>query len=327
MPAPPLAEDWDVIIVGAGPAGLSAALILGRCRRRVLICDRGTPRSWASHAMHAYLSRDGIPPDAFRSEAHRELARYSAVSFRADAVVSAERAPGPRFKVLFESGETASGRKLLLATGVMDELPELAGIEDFFGVSVFSCPYCDGWEVSDAPVAVYGKGSRGFEMARAMTAWTKDILLCTDGPARLAREQRRGLAANDVVLNEVPIVRLEGEGGQLSGVRFADGSVVARKALFFDTPCHPQSQLATALGCAVTASGAIRCGRYEASSVPGVFVAGNILKNVQLSVVAAGEGAQAAFGINRALTREDFDRRAGVLQPLDHPGPDSANVS
>jgi thioredoxin reductase len=314
-------SDWDVIIVGAGPAGLSAALILGRCRRRVLICDRGTPRSWASHAMHGYVSRDGIPPEEFRREAHEELARYSSVSFRAEAVVTAQRMPGPRFKVLLEGGESASARKLLLATGVMDELPQLPGLERYFGVSIFSCPYCDGWEMRDLPIAVYGRGSRGFEMARAMTAWTQNILLCTNGPARLTPSQRAALSANDVAIDDGRIEALEGEGGQLAAIRFAGGRVTERRALFFDTPCHPQSELASALGCEMTASGAIRCGRYEASTIPGVFIAGNILKNVQLSIVAAGEGAQAAFGINRALTREDFDRRAGALQPLDHPGP------
>jgi len=317
----PVGDHWDVIIVGAGPAGLSAALILGRCRRRVLICDRGTPRSWASHAMHGFVSRDGIPPDLFRTEVHQELARYSSVRFLADEVVSAQRAPGPRFKVLFKSGEVASGRKLLLATGVMDELPELPGVERYFGVSVFSCPYCDGWELRGAPVAVYGRGARGFEMARALTAWTEDILLCTDGPARFTASQRHALTANDIKVDESRIVALDGADGELRSIRFADGTVVACKALFFDMPCHPQSQLASTLGCELTSSGGIRCGRYEASTVQGVFIAGNILKNVQLSIVAAGEGAQAAFGINRALTREDFDRRAGVAEPLDHPGP------
>jgi thioredoxin reductase len=314
-------SDWEVVIAGAGPAGLSAALILGRCCRRVLICDRGTPRSWASHAMHGYLSRNGIHPAEFRELAHAELASYPTVVFREDCITRAERRPDGGFAVKLESGEQAVARKLLLATGMMDELPALPDVETYFGISVFPCPYCDGWEQRDAPVAVYGHGRRAFEMARSMTAWTRDILLCTDGPAHLGRAQREALAANGIEIEQGRIVRLEGQDGKLSCITFANGHRAARSALFFDTPCHPQSQLARDLGCQFTSNGGIRCGQYEATSVPGVFVAGNILKDVQLSIVAAAEGARAAFGINRALTREAFDRKTGATRPLDHPGP------
>jgi thioredoxin reductase len=313
---------WDVVIVGAGPAGLSAALILGRCCRRVLICDRGTPRSWASHAMHAFVSRDGIPPDDFRSIAREELKRYPTVTIRDEAVVGAHRTPANHFAMLLESGEEMHARKLLLATGVMDELPPIPGVEEYFGTSVFPCPYCDGWEMRNAPVAVFGRGKRGFELTRSMTAWSRDILLCTHGAAGLSRAELKDLAVNGTRVEPTPIARLEGADGRLERIVFADGRSVERRALFFNLPCHAQSELARALGCQFTSSGAIRCGQYEASSVPGVFVAGNILKDVQLSIVAAAEGARAAFGINRALTREDFAARSGEPAALDHPGPE-----
>jgi len=311
---------WEVVIVGAGPAGLSAALILGRCCRRVLVCDRGTPRSWASHAMHAYLSRDGIPPAEFRDIALSELKRYPTVSVRDEAVVSVERTARNGFAVGLENGDAVETRKLLLATGVLDELPPLPDVEQYFGISVFPCPYCDGWEYRGAPIAVFGEGKRGFEMARAMTAWTRDIVLCTHGVA-LPDARRSALEANGVVVENSKILRLEGQGGQLERIHFEGGRSVARTALFFDLPCHSQSRLAQTLGCQFTPTGGVRCGRYEATSVPGVFVAGNILRDVQLSIVAAAEGARAAFGINRALTREDFARRASGTVEIDHPGP------
>lgn len=311
---------WEVVVVGAGPAGLSAALILGRCCRRVLVCDRGTPRSWASHAMHAYLSRDGIAPADFRDIALAELKRYPTVRLCSDAVVSVERATQDRFAVGLESGEVVETRKLLLATGVLDELPPLPDVEEYFGISVFECPYCDGWECRGAPIAVFGEGKRGFEMARAMTAWTRDIVLCTHGMP-LSDARRSALEANGVIVENAKILRLEGVAGQLERIHFEDGRSVARSALFFDLPCHSQSRLAQTLGCQFTSSGGVRCGRYEATSVPGVFVAGNILRDVQLSIVAAAEGARAAFGINRALTREDFARRASGTVQIDHPGP------
>jgi thioredoxin reductase len=311
---------WDVVIVGAGPAGLSAALILGRCCRRVLICDRGTPRSWASHAMHAYLSRDGIPPAEFREIALAELERYTNVTMRDDSVTAAERLPEGGFAVRFESGDRVPCRKLLLATGVLDELPPIPDIEDYFGVSVFPCPYCDGWECRDKPIAVFGEGKRGFEMARAMTAWSSDLLLCTHGRPP-SRAQQAALAANGIRVETTRILHLEGTDGRLERIHFEDGRRIERSALFFDTPSHSQSHLAASLGCQFSSSGGVRCGRYEATSVPGVFVAGNILRDVQLSIVAAAEGARAAFGINRALTREDFAWRASGTVHVDHPGP------
>jgi thioredoxin reductase len=313
-------SDWDVIVVGAGPAGASAALILGRCCRRVLICDRGTPRSWASHAMHGFLSRDGVDPALFREQVRSELARYSTVEFRQQEVLSARHNSDSSFTATLADGQQETACKLLLATGVSDELPSIPNIADFFGTSVFPCPYCDGWERRGDSVAVFGRGRRAFDMARAMTAWTRDILVCTDGPSGLSHSQRDELARNAIRVETSKITSLSGTGGQLERIHFQDGRATERHALFFDTPSRPQSNLAEELGCELTASGSIRCGQYEASSVPGVFVAGNILKDVQLSIVAAAEGARAAFGINRALTREDFTRRAGGGDVLEHPG-------
>jgi thioredoxin reductase len=306
--------EWDVIIVGAGPAGLSAALILGRCCRRVLICDRGTPRSWASKAVHGFLTQDGIPPAEFLQTALRELESYPSVSYQCVEVEQVSRS-GTGFVVGL--GERLGyARKLLIATGLMDRLPRVQGLKELFGTSVFQCPYCDAWEFRNKPVAIFGQRSRGLEMARALTAWTKDILLCTDGPSGYGSQQLHELASNDIRLVEKRISRLALVDGKLSSLIFDDGSLIEREALFFDTPSDGQSSLARQLGCLFSRSGGVLCGKYEATSVPGVYVAGNIIRNVQLSIVAAAEGAQAAFGINRALTREDFERRASGKQKI-----------
>jgi thioredoxin reductase len=310
---------WDVLIAGAGPAGLSAALVLGRARRKVLLCDTGTPRSWAAREMHSFLTRDGIPPAEFRQLAHTELAHYPSVVFRAAEVTTASRAADGYFIVTIGKRRTVRARKLLIATGVFDHLPKLAGIEEFFGTSVFQCPYCDGWETRDAPIAVYGKRRRGFEMARAMTAWSDNIVLCTDGAAMLSVTEGTCLQRNGIAVMEQRIERLEGTRGKLRQIVFRDGTRLERSALFFDTPCSGQSKLAQALGCQFSRHGGIKCGQYEATSVPGVFAAGNIIKDVQLVIVAAAEGTRAAFGINRALTREDFDRRATGSRRIQHP--------
>ena len=310
---------WDVVIAGAGPAGLSAALVLGRARRKVLLCDTGTPRSWASKEMHGFLTRDGVPPAEFRRLAHKELTRYPGVVFRAAEVTAASRSANGHFTVTIGKGRSVRSRKLLIATGVFDHLPTLEGIDRFFGTSVFQCPYCDGWEMRDAPIAVYGKRRRGFEMARAMTAWSSNIVLCTDGAAMLSATERTHLQRNGIPLIEERIERLEGTRGKLRQIVFRSGRRLKRSALFFDTPCSSQSKLAEALGCQFARHGGIKCGQYEATSVPGVFVAGNIIKDVQLAIVAAAEGTRAAFGINRALTREDFERRATGSRRIQHP--------
>ncbi len=312
-------NPWDVVIAGAGPAGLSAALVLGRARRRVLLCDTGTPRSWASKEMHGFLTRDGIAPAQFRRLAHRELSRYPGVVFRAAEVTAATPTADGHFEVTIGEQRRVRTRKLLIATGVFDHVPPLEGIEHFFGTSVFTCPYCDGWEVRDAPIAVYGKRRRGFEMARAMTAWSSDIVLCPDGAAMLSDTEKSHLQRNGIPIIEEPIVRLEGAHGQLREIVFRSGRRLERSAMFFDTPSSSQSRLAESVGCQFARHGGVKCGQHEATSVPGVFVAGNIIKDVQLVIVAAAEGTRAAFGINRALTREDFERRATGLRRIQHP--------
>jgi thioredoxin reductase len=274
----------------------------------VLLCDRGTPRSWASKAIYGFLTRDGIDPRQFRTIAQRELRRYPTIEYISTEVTRAAKLADGSFSIQL-GGRQVRCRKVLIATGLMDQLPPIEGIERFFGTSVFQCPYCDGWELRGKPVAVYGKGSRGLEMARAMTAWSDDIVLCTHGPSRLSRSDRLALSRHDIPVYEQPIVRLAGTRGRLEALEFAGGAALARVALFFDTRCIPQSHLAESLGCQFNARGGIRCGQYEATNVPGVFAAGNVTKDVQLSIVAAAEGARAAFGINRSLTREDYHRQ------------------
>jgi thioredoxin reductase len=244
--------------------------------------------------------------------------RYPLVEF-APVAVRTVRRDETGFVATLAPNRRVRTRKILIATGLFDQIPRLPGIDALFGHSVFQCPYCDGWEMRDRKVAVYGRGQRGFQMARAMTAWARDIVLLTDGRAALSQTQRTQLRRNGIEIDSARIGRLVGARGQLSAVEFRDGRRLAREVLFFDTPSRPQSDLARSLGCRFARHGAVLCGQYEATSVPGVFVAGNIIRDVQLSIVAAAEGARAAFGINRALTREDFERRATGRRRVAHP--------
>ena len=296
----------DVVIVGGGPAGLSAALILGRSCRAVLVCDTGHPRNYASRAMHGYLSRDGMPPSEFLAAARRDLARYPSVELREIAVTAAECGPDGRFAVTLASGECIRTRKLLVATGVVDLLPEIDGFRELYGRSVFHCPYCDGWEVRRSPIAIYGKGTRGYGLSLELTAWSRDLVLCTDGPSEIEEDQRARLERNGITLREERVARLEGDDGMLEHVVFASGERLPRRALFFTTGQTQQSDLSVHLGCEINDKGTVRTGKYETTHLPGLYVAGDASRAGQWVVVAASEGAEAAFAINSDLIKEDL---------------------
>jgi thioredoxin reductase len=296
--------DFDVIIVGAGPAGLSAALVLGRCRRRVLLLDTDKPRNWASHALHAFLSRDGINPQELRRIGREQLRQYDNVKLVMKEARRA-RCVANGFEVTVAGGRHVRCRKLLLATGVVDDLPPLDGLEALYGRSVFHCPYCDGWESRDKRLAAYCRGPNGVGLAIELKVWSRDIVLCTDG-VRLDHAHIERLQEHRVRWCHQRIARLEGTRGQLRRVVFADGSAIDRSVMFFSTPQRQASDLAAQLGCRFTRKGAVRTGEYEASDIPGVYVAGDASKLVQLAIVAAAEGAQAAFAINTDLIKEDL---------------------
>src|SRR5690606_22117358 len=206
-------RHYDVIGVGGGAAGLSAALLLGRSRRNVLVCDEGKPRNRASDALHGYLSRDGMSSAQLLSTAREELRRYPSVELLNDTVVDISRR-SDHFEVSLSSGGSATGRKILLATGVADELPEIEGIERFYGKSVHHCPYCYGWEHRDDPIAVYGGGEKGAKLALMMKLWSDDIVLCTDGRERPSNETFRQLTRNGIAVRADKIGQLDGTGTQ-----------------------------------------------------------------------------------------------------------------
>ncbi len=297
--------SYDCLIVGAGPAGLSGALMLGRCRRSVLVCDAGAPRNARSSGLHGYLTRDGIDPAEFLEIARDEVRRYPSVEFHRGRIVDARRT-SDGFTVMCEGGLQFTSRKLLLATGVVDELPDLEGVHELYGRSVHHCPYCDGWEWRDHPLAVYGQGESASALAVALTVWSDDVVLCSDGPSGLSEKEEEVLGRAGIEVREDPIVRLEGRDRLLERVVFASGEPLPRSALFFVTGQHQRSPLAEMLGARFNEKGTVDTGKCESTNVPGLYVAGDSSKEAQFVIVAAAEGSEAAMDINKSLLKDDL---------------------
>jgi len=320
---------YDVVIVGGGPAGLSAALLLGRCRFRVLVVDAGRPRNRRVLHMHGFLGRDGVAPGELLRAGRREIRRYG-VALRRGEVIAAERTESG-FTVTLASGVRVAAGRLLLATGVRDPLPEIPGIAPLYGRSVFHCPFCDGWEVRDRPLALYGHGSGAARFAEKLTRWSRDLVLLTDGPSRLRPTDRAALDRVGVVVRSERIARLAGRGGKLARVCFANGDELAREVLFFGS--HPQQScgLARELGVRFTEHGMVQAARLQDTQVPGLYVAGDACRDVQLAIVAAAEGAKAAVAIHADLDRLRLRAEAvpepAIPPPLGMAGPAKTRVA
>jgi thioredoxin reductase len=294
---------FDAIVVGGGPAGLSAALMLGRCRRRVLVLDLGHPRNQRSEALHGYLSRDGISPSTLIELGRAELQQYG-VETRPIGVTGA-KLTGDFYRVSLGDGREEQTRYLLIATGVIDDLPAIPGFEECYGRSIFHCPYCDGWEQRERPLAAFGHGAEVAGLALGLRTWSADVIVCTHGE-RLERRLRDRLERNDIPVRTQRIRRIEHADGECTRIVFDKGDALPRTALFFATGQHPQSSLAVSLGCTLNRRGTVKTGNTCDTNVARLYVAGDASHDAQFVVVAAAEGVKAACAINKALQLEEL---------------------
>ncbi|RIK84709.1 MAG: NAD(P)/FAD-dependent oxidoreductase [Planctomycetota bacterium] len=300
---------YDVAIVGGGPAGLNAAIVLGRCRRSVVVIDDGQPRNYAAREIHGYLGIEGVSPWELRQLGRREAARYGVEFIDAQVTRACTLACGDgnsrrdAFELSIADRPAIRCVKLLLATGVKDRLPEIAGLGDFYGVSVHHCPYCDGWEHRDQRIVALGAGPAAVGLALSLRTWSRQIVACTDG-LKLAEADRQRASRNGIAIRQERAVRLEGTQGRLERLHFDAGPPLPCDALFFASELVQRSRLPSMLGCECDERGLILTKGKQGSGIPGLFLAGDADGDVQFSIVAAAEGAIAATAINRELQDE-----------------------
>jgi thioredoxin reductase len=290
---------YDVVIVGGGPAGLSAALVLGRARRRVAVVDSGEPRNAAAHESHGFLTRDGVPPAELLRLGREEVAGYG-VELLSDRLAGAEPAPGAGFTLRLAGGAVLETGKLLVTAGIRDELPDVPGVAELWGDQVHFCPYCHGYEVRDERVGVVADGPMGVVKALMLREWAPDTVLFP-GDYRPTADEAARLAARGVAVEQGKVTRLVVEDGRLTGVDLADGRVVARSSVFVNPVFVPKDTLLTGLGCERGDDGWVRVDAAGRTTVPGVWAAGNVVDPRAQLISSAGAGANAAVQINHDL--------------------------
>lgn len=292
---------FDVVIVGGGPAGLSAALNLGRARKRVLLCDSGPRRNAAAEQIHGFVTRDGTPPAEFRRVGRQQLEPYASVEAR-DVQVQEIRGERGAFEVRLSTGDVQA-RRILLCTGMIDELPDIEGFRELWGRSIFQCPYCHGWEAQDRRFGFLAPSLDSLDFALLLRSWARDVAVLTDGRFAVPSEARMRLASAGVPVEERRIVRLSGNEGRLELVELAGGSPLHLDVLFARPP-QRQVAVVQALGLALDSGGYVVVDEDRQTSIAGIYAGGDLVTPVQSAVLAAASGVQAAARLNQELTAE-----------------------
>ena len=302
-------NECDVLIVGGGAAGLSAALVLARAGRSVVVIDAGRPRNAPAAHMHGFLGSDGLPPAELLAAGRQEIAGYGArvVPGTVSAVVPRAALPSRTmlgFDVTLDIDQTLAARRVLISTGLTDDLPDISGLRERWGRDVLHCPYCHGYEVKDEPIGVLGGSDEAVAHAHLVRQWSEDVFYFTNGTAPTV-EQLERFHARGIQVIDGEIERLVISADRLSGVALANGQIVPRTAVFVRPRFLPNATLLSSLGCATDAHGWVSTDPTGRTSVVGIWAAGNAVNPRVQVITAAGEGSAAAIAINNDLVDED----------------------
>lgn len=299
---------YDVVVVGGGAAGLSAALVLVRSRRRVAVVDAGRPRNAPAAHMQGFLGSDGLPPSELLARGRHEVAGYGGelVAGTVSSITARGVSGGRRwFDVTLADGTVLRARRVLVTTGLRDDVPDLPGVRERWGRDLLHCPYCHGYEVRDQPLGVLGGTPGALAHAHLVRQWSDDVVFFSHG-STLSAAEREQLVARAIGVVDVPVVSLVVEDDRLAGVELADGQVVPRTAVFVRPVLVPNDALLTGLGCATHEAGGVAVDATGRTSVPGVWAAGNAVDPRAQVITAAGGGSAAAIAINNDLVEEDL---------------------
>ncbi|MCS0671427.1 NAD(P)/FAD-dependent oxidoreductase [Cytobacillus firmus] len=296
----------DCVIIGGGPSGLNASLVLGRARKKVILFDENKPRNAVTNESHGFITRDGIKPSEFKRIAREDLMNYPDITMENQRVVDIKK-ENDAFMVRAEDGRSFRSRKVLLATGLKDELPAIEGIHQFYGKSLFSCPFCDGWELRDRPLVLISEDNRAFHMAKMISNWSNNLAVCTNGNVIFSEEQKEIIIRKQIKVFDDEIAALEGESGRLAKIKFRNGHELFRAGGFVTTGLTQASPFAEVLGCKMNNMGGIETDTLGRTNIKGVYASGDnsILAPSQL-IIAASAGSKAAIGIVHDLVNEEF---------------------
>ncbi|GAA2935647.1 NAD(P)/FAD-dependent oxidoreductase [Streptomyces enissocaesilis] len=306
---------FDVVVVGGGAAGLSGALTLARARRSVLVIDSGRPRNAPAAHAHGYLTRDGVAPARLLAEGRAEVAGYGGEIVTGN-VVAAERLDDGDFRVVLEDGPAVTARRLLVTTGLVDELPDVPGVAERWGREVLHCPYCHGWEVRDQPIGVLATGPLSVHQALMWRQWSKDVTLFLHTAPEPGDEEYEQLAAREIAVVDGRVAGLEVTDDRLTGVTLDGGKVIPCRAVVVAPRFTARAGFLTALGLGTTEQerdghvigSYVAADATGATAVPGVWVAGNVANLTEQVVGAAGAGVRAGVALNADLTAEETHR-------------------
>jgi thioredoxin reductase len=294
--------SWECIVVGGGATGLSAALVLGRARRRVLVLDAGEQSNRPASGIGGLLGHDGLPPGELYARGRAELAAYPSVEVREARVASGSREDG-RFVLSTADGDTFDAACVLLAMGMDYAVPDLPGVAELWGGTVFHCPYCHGWEVRDGALAVLGN-LKATHRALLLRGWSDDVVLITDGPASLDADERATLERAGVPVDERRVAGVRSRAGALEAILFADGGELRRDGLLVPALLQQRSSLASDLGAELTERGTVDADAFGQTSVPGLYAAGDVSSPMPQVAGAIADGSRAAAAINDSLVAE-----------------------
>ncbi|MCK0472280.1 NAD(P)/FAD-dependent oxidoreductase [Halalkalibacter sp. APA_J-10(15)] len=297
----------DCVIIGGGAAGLNAALVLGRARKDIVLIDEDKPRNAVTQESHGFITRDGIHPSDFKKIGKEDLSKYTNVKILNNRVIDIKN-DNQAFLIETTAGEPLRSRKVILATGLKDILPTIEGIEQFYGSSLFSCPFCDGWELKDRALVVIAENDHAFHMIKMIYNWSEDLVICTNGKDILTQEQKEQLETKNIQLIENEIVALRGSNGQLKTVQFKNGREIKREGGFVVTGLKQSSALVEALGCKMNDRGGVEVDPFGRTNIEGVYACGDMtISNPAQLIIAASAGSKTASGgVVADLVNEDF---------------------